>query len=421
MNNQTAIVIDAFSSGNQLAPILSAQNVQTIHVFSMEEASQALMATYNKNDFAKEYTYLGDVDALMEQIHSDYPTIQAVFVGTETAIILADIIASKLKLPGNNPLSSTTRINKYEMIETLRIAQVPVTEQIKTENIDEIIAWQKDNRFSKIVVKPLESAGSDCVFACNEKEEVCHAFEEIMGQKNQMGGLNSYVLAQDYLDGEEYYVNAVSCRGEHFICEIWRYHKRSLNGRDFVYDYNEYVSLDESDTVSQLCQYMYRVLDALHFSYGPSHAEIKMTSNGLRLVEIGARLQGMAAFGVNSKTMGFTPAELAVDSYLFPDSFLSKTKNAKHKNIFARRVFLTSYVSGKLKHIHYSSEIENLESCIYLRWIKSLGDKLKPTVDYFSIPAIVVLAHEKIEQIEQDYKFIREFEKSLFETESESE
>ncbi|BBM87260.1 ATP-grasp domain-containing protein [Candidatus Uabimicrobium amorphum] len=412
MSKPAVIVVDAFSSGNQLAPILIKHNIDVIHLFSMKDVSSALMATYYPEHFVREYTYEGNIADLMAKIHADYPQIKAVIAGTETAITLTDELAGYLKLPGNNPHTSKSRYNKYQMIESLRDAKVEVAAQTKAQDAAEIIEWKRQNNWDKIVLKPLESAGSDCVFACRSEDDIRAAFAQIIGKKNQMGGENAQVLAQSFLDGEEYYVNAVSCNKEHFICEVWRYHKRHLNGRDFVYDYNEYIILDQNQPqVAALCNYMYRVLDALDFAYGPSHAEIKLTSTGPKLVEIGARLQGMAAFGINSKTMGFTPAELSVDSYLFPQQFAQKTINAKPQPIFARRVFVTSNVNGKLKAYNYHGEIENLPSCIYLRWVKQPGDVLKPTIDYFSIPAIAVLAHHDAKQVEEDYRFIREFEK----------
>ncbi|WP_372370067.1 ATP-grasp domain-containing protein [Candidatus Uabimicrobium sp. HlEnr_7] len=410
MSKDIVIVVDAFSSGNQLAPIINKHNLPVVHVFSIANPSSALMATYYKEHFIREYT--GNVEELIEKISNDGFVIKAVLPGTETAISLTDKMTDKLGLSGNKSISSLQRFNKYEMIEALRRAGVPTTKQIKSLQVNDILEWQQRENEKKIIVKPLESAGSDCVFACEDQQDVIHAFHEIIGQENQMGGTNIQVLAQEFLDGDEFYVNAVSCDKEHFICEVWRYHKKSLHGRDFVYDYNEYIPLDTNDErVTALCDYMLQVLDTLDFRYGPSHAEIKITSSGPRLVEIGARLQGMAAFGINAKIMGFTPAELTVDSYLSPQDFHQRIANVKRQPLHARRVFLRSYQSGKLEAINYHGEIEKLASCMYLRWIKQPGDKLKPTIDYFSIPAIVVLAHNDLRQIEKDYEFIRSFER----------
>jgi uncharacterized membrane protein YgcG len=43
------------------------------------------------------------------------------------------------------------------------------------------------------------------------------------------------VLVQEFLVGQEYVVDTVSCNGVHKVMAVWRYDKRPTNGAAFVY------------------------------------------------------------------------------------------------------------------------------------------------------------------------------------------
>ncbi|CAN0503402.1 unnamed protein product, partial [Laminaria digitata] len=52
---------------------------------------------------------------------------------------------------------------------------------------------------------------------------------------NGLGRVNEGALGMQCLDGAEYVVDSVSRDGEHRICAIWEYDKRSINDTNFVY------------------------------------------------------------------------------------------------------------------------------------------------------------------------------------------
>ncbi len=79
----------------------------------------------------------------------------------------------------------------------------------------------------KCVIKPVQSAGSDCVFLCNSVDEAIDAFEQINGNScfqferwkmkfvnagkvNGLGLINDGALIQEFLAGKEYVIDQVS-------------------------------------------------------------------------------------------------------------------------------------------------------------------------------------------------------------------
>jgi biotin carboxylase len=127
----------------------------------------------------------------------------------------------------------------------------------------------------QVVVKPLESAGSDDVFLCNSQEDVREAFDTINGKVNGLGSVNEGALVQEYLDGTEYVIDSVSRDGVHKVVAIWEYDKRSVNGANFVY-FGMQLRAVQGPVIESLVEYARHVLDAMQIYNGPGHMEIKV-------------------------------------------------------------------------------------------------------------------------------------------------
>ena len=56
-------------------------------------------------------------------------------------------------------------------------------------------------------------------------------FNALQGTQNGLGLMNTEVLLQEYLSGDEYVVDTVSRNGVHKCVAIWKYDKRRFNVR----------------------------------------------------------------------------------------------------------------------------------------------------------------------------------------------
>merc|ERR1712066_478350 len=124
-----------------------------------------------------------------------------------------------------------------------------------------------------IVVKPVESCGSDGVKICRTGKEVQDHFSLLMEGQRKVGAQGAAVLCQEFLKGKEYVVDHVSSDGVHKTVMVWVYDKRPTNGGDFVY-YGMLPIDSSSEEAQVLISYTRLVLDALQFNNGPSHGEI---------------------------------------------------------------------------------------------------------------------------------------------------
>ena len=219
--------------------------------------------------------------------------VAAVVPGAETGVPLADLLAHRLGTRANPLELSRARRNKFDMGEAVRAAGVRAARQRRCAgwaDAEAFLAEWRPDPFV-VVVKPVESAGSDDVFKCASAAEVKAAVEKIVGAVNGLGAVNEGALVQEFLDGTEYVIDSVSRDGRHKVVALWEYDKRSVNGTNFVY-FGTHLRPASGELADQLLAYGASVLDALGIRNGPGHMEVKMTRSGPCLVEVGSRCHG---------------------------------------------------------------------------------------------------------------------------------
>ena len=250
--------------------------------------------------------------------------VEAVLAGAETGVELADELSSYLGVRTNGTLLSEARRNKYVMGETIRSAGIRAVRQLhatKWKEINDYIDDWKPSPF-KVIVKPMDSAGSDDVTLCRSIDEVREAFGNIMGKTNVLGLLNEAVLVQEYLEGTEYVIDMVSRDGEHKVVAIWEYDRRAVNGASFVCFGQRCLTIDDP-RVKELVAYQKRVCTALGILNGPSHGEVKWFQNEPVLIEVGSRCHGAEGFwmSVADAVYGYNQVNITLDSYIDNNAF----------------------------------------------------------------------------------------------------
>ena len=86
-----------------------------------------------------------------------------------------------------------------------------------------------------LIIKPVESCGSDGVKLCKTMGEAEAHFNLLMTGQRKLGAQGAAVLCQEFLQGKEYVVDCVTRDGVHKTTFVWVYDKREANGGGFVY------------------------------------------------------------------------------------------------------------------------------------------------------------------------------------------
>jgi hypothetical protein len=409
-----AVVVDAYSTGARLAPRFAAAGMPVVHVQSSPRLPDFYARAFRDGDFVENVIHDGNLEETAARVAVHNPAF--IVVGAEPGVPLADALSERLGLPSNGSAQSAARRDKNAMSEALRSAGLRTAEALKTADASEAVAWAASRGGAPVVVKPLDSAGTDGVSICADAAAIEASFAANLGRPNALHGANEELLVQELLEGTQLFVNSVSWDGVHHVSEVWRDNKLRV-GANFIYDYEELLPR-HGEQQDQVVPYVESVLDALGIRYGPAHTEVMLTATGPVLVESGARMHGSVPDEIVDRC---TPSHqtLTAEAYLDPHSVARRAQQPYSLAAGAYCVMLISQHEGQIVSDAGLREIEALPSFAGTISMLGPGDQLKRTIDLFSCPGIIYLVDPDRGQLKTDYDRIRELDAtgSVFETE----
>lgn len=221
-------------------------------------------------NIAKKY----NIDGILT-IASDKPVKTVAYVGEKL---------------GLNTVSSQTALkatNKAIMRDCLKDANVPIPQYYKVNNIEQ---YEKaiHNFKTNCIVKPADNSGSRGIYLINninDEKEVFEAFNYSMTNSN-----NGYILVEEYMNGTEVSVECICING---VCNVIQITDKLTTGAPFFVEmgHNE-PSVLEDELQERIKKIAIDAVNAVGISDGAAHVEIKNTTEGPKIVELGARLGG---------------------------------------------------------------------------------------------------------------------------------
>jgi hypothetical protein len=160
--------------------------------------------------------------------------------------------------------------------------------------------------------------------------------------------------------------------------------------------------------VQQVWPYTLQVLDALGFRNGCGHAEIMLTPNGPRLIEIAERPAGgghqvITKIATGSNHILRTVAHRVHGEFRPSYELLQRLCG----------VFISAPHAGIWRNAEIFDELEQLPTYVDKNFPKGTGDWVQSTDDLSSFLAWVTLVAPEQEAIELDYRRVKELEKQI--------
>ncbi|KOX03165.1 MULTISPECIES: ATP-grasp domain-containing protein [Micromonospora] len=399
-----AAIVDASGIGKFLPAALARYGVEVVHV---QSGSPDIHLPYEPGGFEHDIAHDGDLAATAARLRE--LGVEFVVPGTESGVLLAEALSSALGTPGNGMSRPQARRDKHEMAEAVRAAGLATARSIATGSVDELVAWAQDLGEWPVVVKPRASAGTDNVAVCRTPAEVRAAADRVLSSTDRYSARNDTVLGQEFLHGDEHFVNTVSRNGVHHLVEVWCYHKRQLDSGALMYDYEEPVSPDDP-VVEQLVTYVRAVLDALEVRNGAGHTEVMLTKEGPVLVEAAGRAGGSHVPAIVSRCLGTDQIDCLARSIARPQDLLTGALPSYRLLSRLRYVTLINPRSGVAPTGERLERIRSLDSFLELVLTAQEGAPIGPTVDLATSPGYVYLSSPDVEQVEADYQRLRRWE-----------
>ncbi|CAM4386169.1 argininosuccinate lyase [Mycobacterium basiliense] len=402
------VLVDSYGAvGTELAQGFRNAGYTPLRVQSTPEVPPGLRGQPDRYPYQVDIAHCGDLAKTMATLTPFRPV--AVVAGTEPGVELADALSEAFHpitgAPTNGTALSAARRNKYLMIERIKQLGLSGARQIVVADEDQLRDWHTEIG-STIVLKPLRSAASDGVTWCRSADDAIAAFRRLNGRNNILSQSNDGVVAQECLVGAEYTVDTVSRDGGHHVCDIWETHRINANGvPDLLVAWR---LLPATGTVQdELVAYAFDVLDALGIRHGAAHAEIKMTPDGPRLIEVGARIAGACLPEGARLGTGRSQIDWTVDAYVRPERFTTRSRRPYRLRQHVARSVMVAPRSGTLVSYQSLEAIKELDSFHDMQVRVSPGQHLPLTIDDLSYPIFVTLSHEVGEVVARDLWTLR--------------
>ena len=196
-------------------------------------------------------------------------------------------VCEALGLVGVSKETALKATNKAFMRDALREHDVPVPMYFRVKTKEDFLDAVRKIRTQgyKCIVKPADNSGSRGVDLLKEDSDLDKAYE--YSKQYSRGG---ELVVEEYMEGSEVSVETLAVDGDVHVIQITD--KITTGAPYFVEMGHTQPSRLAKDVRERIADVAISANKAIGIENGPSHTEIKVTKDGPKIVELGARLGG---------------------------------------------------------------------------------------------------------------------------------
>ena len=197
------------------------------------------------------------------------------------------VVSHEMGLVGISEDTALKATNKAFMRDALKEAGVPVPIYFRVKGKDEFRAAIEKVRAAgyKCIVKPADNSGSRGVDLLKEDADLDAAYDYTVHYSR--GG---EIVVEEFMEGPEVSVETLALDGNVHVIQITD--KLTTGAPYFVEMGHSQPSQLSEETRKRIAEVAIAANKAIGIKNGPSHTEIKVTKDGPKIVELGARLGG---------------------------------------------------------------------------------------------------------------------------------
>ena len=197
------------------------------------------------------------------------------------------VVSHEIGLIGISEDTALKATNKAFMRDALKEAGIPIPLYFRVKEKEEFKrAVENIHAFGyKCIVKPADNSGSRGVDLLNENTDIDKAYDYTV-QFSRSGE----IVVEEYMEGPEVSVETIALDGSVHVIQITD--KLTTGAPYFVEMGHSQPSQLNEDIKKSISEIAIAANKAIGITDGPSHTEIKVTKDGPKIVELGARLGG---------------------------------------------------------------------------------------------------------------------------------
>ncbi|MFC8538824.1 ATP-grasp domain-containing protein [Streptomyces sp. NPDC057249] len=282
---EAVILVDPIMTGEAFKETCRSLGFSVVSVYSVSAEVLAEVAPAHRDK---------DDVSLYVRSPADLPDdfgrpVRAVVPATEPGVFLADTLAARLGLRGNDPARAMARRNKAEMRRLAAAGGLRIPDFRIVSGVAGLAAAAEAVGYP-VIVKPATGAASRDVRLVEDAGRLPSTAAGL-GPLDLFGADVEEWLVERYVRGRELAVNMFSIDGEHRVIDIWEY--RQPGTADYDQPYWDLLQIRDTDPLfAEAVRFAAEVLDCFGVRFGPSHIEVKCADDGIHLIEIGSRLPG---------------------------------------------------------------------------------------------------------------------------------
>lgn len=238
---------------------------------------------FNEPDVEKEVISTIDIPAVVEAAKR-HNVCGVVTVASDMPMRSVAAVAKEMGLVGISEETAVKATNKADMRRAFEENGVASPKSYKVSDKKE---FEKiiNNFNGAFIIKPADNSGSRGIFLVDNPSEAEQAYE--YSHKYSRGG---DVVVEEFMKGPEVSVELLAVNGKHYVLQVTD--KLTTGAPHFVeIGHSQPSRLPKAD-VEAIKVLAIQAAKAVGIENGPGHAEIILTEDGPKMVEIGARMGG---------------------------------------------------------------------------------------------------------------------------------
>jgi hypothetical protein len=231
--DHVVVLVDPYSTGCVIAQEMSKRGYGLVAVWTLgfaDEMKAHVPTSCGPMKYVAEVSQAAGatLDDVADEIRRAVAprTVVGCIAGGEAGVDYADQLSENMGLLTNGTHIPNRRDKKVQQ-ELIRRHGLRSVRQAGGDKLEDVLEFLKTEPYP-LVLKPIESAGSDGVKLCYTEQEARDHFDVLMHSQMVNGGQCPAVVCQEFLRGTEYVVDHVSRDGRHVTTMVWVYDKRQV-------------------------------------------------------------------------------------------------------------------------------------------------------------------------------------------------
>lgn len=197
------------------------------------------------------------------------------------------VVSHELGLVGISVETALKATHKVFMRDALKENGVPIPMYFRSgeKEVFRCAVKKIQNAGYKCIVKPADNSGSRGVYLLDENSDIDAAYEYTVKYSH-----SGEVIVEEFMEGSEVSVETLAVDGNIHVIQITD--KITTGAPYFVEMGHTQPSMLSDDVKQKISELAVAANKAIGIKNGPSHTEIKVTKDGAKIIELGARLGG---------------------------------------------------------------------------------------------------------------------------------